>query len=86
MKYVLAVFTSINPANQIKSRLNRDGDYFGMIRAPYSISPGGCGFALRFEENKLPLVKQAAQESGVSITGIYREESQNGKRLYTLIG
>ncbi len=86
MKYILAVFPSINPVNQIRRRLNRDGVYFAMIRAPHSISPGGCGFAIRFEENKLPLVKQAAQELDVFFDGIYRVEPQNGNVKYTLIG
>jgi hypothetical protein len=86
MEYALAVFPSIHMVNQIKKRLNRDGHYFGMIRAPHSISPGGCGFAIRFEENKLPLLQQTAQELDVSITGIYKEIFQNGSKGYTRIG
>lgn len=86
MEYALAVFSSVNLVNQIRKRLNRDGDYFGMIRAPHSISPGGCGFAIRLEENKLPLLKQAVQELGIPITGIYKEEVQNGSKVYARIG
>jgi hypothetical protein len=86
MGYDLAVFSSIHLINRIKSRLNRDGHYFVMIRAPQCISPGGCGFALRFEEGKLLPVKQAAQELGVAVNGIYKEEDKNGSKVYTRIG
>lgn len=87
MEYVLAVFSSVNLVNRMKSRLNRGGEYFGMIRAPHSVSTGGCGFALRFEESKLLPVKQAAQELGIPINGIYKEESrENGNKVYTQIG
>ncbi len=86
MGYVLAVFSSINLVNRMKSRLNQDGDYFGMIRAPYCVSTGGCGFALRFEEVKLLLVKQAAQELGIDINGIFKEVNQdNGNKAYTKV-
>ncbi len=86
MGYMLAVFPSLHLINRIKSRLNRDGQYFGMIRAPQCISPGGCGFALRFEESKLILVKQAAQELDIAVNGFYREEDQKGSKVYTHIG
>ncbi|HWQ43342.1 MAG TPA: DUF3343 domain-containing protein [Desulfosporosinus sp.] len=83
----LAVFSSINMVNRLKSRLNRGGEYFGMIRAPHGISLGGCGFALRFEESQLLQVKQAAQELGVVINGIYQEGNyDNGNRVYIRIG
>lgn len=85
MGYVLVVMSSVNQVNRMKSCLNREGEYFPMIRAPYSVSPGGCGFALRFSESKLPLVKQLARELGVSFAGIYREEAQNGNVKYLLI-
>ena len=85
MGFVLAVLPSINLINRIRNRLNRDGQYFGMIRAPQCISPGGCGFALRFEESKLILVKQAAQELGVAVNGFYKEEDQKGSIVYTHI-
>ncbi len=87
MGHVLAVFPSINLVNRMKSHLNRDGGYFGMIRAPHSISAGGCGFALRFEESKLLQVEQAAQELGIAIDAIYREENRNnGNKTYKQIG
>lgn len=86
MEYDLAVFSSVHLVNRIKSRLNRDGQYFAMIRAPHGISPGGCGFALRFRDSKLLVVKQAAKELGVAINGIYKEEEQNGSKVYTQIG
>jgi hypothetical protein len=83
MEYALAVFSSVHLVNQMKSRLNRGGEYFGMIRAPHSISTGGCGFALRFEESKLLLVKQVSQELRIAINGIYKEENQeNGSKIY----
>lgn len=86
MSYVLAVFPSVNLVNRMKSRLNQGGEYFGMIRAPHCVSTGGCGFALRFEDVKLPLVKQAAQELGIDINGIYKEDNQeNGNKAYTKV-
>lgn len=86
MGYDLAVFSSVNLVNRMKSRLNQNGEYIGMLRAPQSISTGGCGFALRFEESKLQMVKEAAQELGVEIKGIYKEENQaNGSQVYTKI-
>lgn len=86
MGYELAVFSSVHQINRMKSLLNKDGRYFGMIRAPHGVSPGGCGFALRFEEGGRPLVKQAAQELGIAINGIYKEEKQeNGSKVYTRI-
>ncbi|MCG9969322.1 DUF3343 domain-containing protein [Pelotomaculum terephthalicicum JT] len=86
MGYYLAVFSSVHQVNQIKSLLNRCGEYIGMIRAPQCISTGGCGFALRFEESKLLPVKQAARELGIAVNGIYQEESQeNGSNTYTRI-
>ena len=48
MGFVLAVFSSVNLVNRMKSRLNQGGEYFGMIRAPHCVSTGGCGFALGF--------------------------------------
>ena len=85
MDYVLVILSSVNLVNQIKSRLNREGEYFAMIRAPQSVSSGGCGFALRFAAGKLPLVKQTARKLGISFDGIYREERQNGSVKYTLL-
>ena len=83
MGYDLAVFSSVNVVNRMKSQLNRGGEYFGMLRAPHCISAGGCSFALRFEESKLTLVKQAAQELDIVINGVYKEEDQaNGSRVY----
>lgn len=84
MAYALAVFSSLNLVNRMKSRLNQGNDYFAMIRAPQCIAVGGCSFALRFEECKLPLVQQTAQELGITINGIYLEEDQaNGDKVYT---
>jgi hypothetical protein len=86
MAYELAVFPSVHLVNRMKRRLNRDGRYFGMIRAPHGISPGGCGFALRFEESERSLVKETAAELGIAIEGIYKEETQeNGSKVYTPI-
>ena len=86
MEYILAVFSSINLVNRMKSLLNREGEYFAMIRAPHSISTGGCSFALRFKESKLPQVQQAAQELGIAIDGLYREENrESGNKVYTRI-
>ncbi len=86
MGYVLAVFSSVNLVNRMKSRLNQGGEYFGMIRAPYSAAAGGCGFALRFEYGKLPLVKKAAHELGIKIDSVYKEEEQkNGSKVYTKV-
>ena len=78
MSYDLAVFASVNLANKMKSHLNKNGLYFGMLRAPHCIASGGCSFALRFEESKIDLVKEAALELDISIEGIYRTGS--GKR------
>lgn len=87
MSYELAVFSSVHQVNRMKSLLNRDGQYFGMIRAPHGISPGGCGFALRFEESGRPLVEQAARELGIMINDIFKEEKQeDGSKVYTRIG
>ncbi|TEB09600.1 DUF3343 domain-containing protein [Pelotomaculum propionicicum] len=87
MEFVLAVFSSVNLVNRMKSRLNQNGEYFGMIRAPHSVAAGGCGFALRFEYDKLPLVMRAAQELGIEINGIYKEHDlENGNKAYTKVG
>ena len=86
MGYDLAVFLSVHLVNRMKSRLNQGGEYVGMLRAPHCISAGGCSFALRFEESKLQVVKEAAQELGIDINGVYKEENQeNGNRVYTKI-
>ena len=86
MAYQLAVFSSLNMVNRMKSRLNQGDDYFAMIRAPHSISAGGCSFALRFEDSKLPLVKATAQELGIVINGIYIEENkEKDNKIYTKI-
>jgi hypothetical protein len=76
MSYDLAVFASVNLANKMKSHLNKNGLYFGMLRAPHCIASGGCSFALRFEESKIDLVKEAALELDISIEGIYQEQVQ----------
>lgn len=87
MSYELAVFSSVHQVNRMKSLLNRGGRYFGMIRAPHGISPGGCGFALRFEESGRPLVEQAARELGIMINDIFKEEiRKDGSKVYTRIG
>ncbi len=79
----LAIFSSVNLVNQVKSRLKRDGRYFGMIRAPHALS-GGCGFALRFPQEDLPLIRQAVEELKVPLDGIYREMGGvNGSRSYS---
>jgi hypothetical protein len=86
MSYDLAVFASVNLANKMKSHLNKNGLYFGMLRAPHCIASGGCSFALRFEESKIDLVKEAALELDISIEGIYQEQVQeNGERIYVKI-
>jgi hypothetical protein len=82
MEY-LAIFSSVNLVNQLKGRLKRDGRYFGMIRAPHGLSPGGCGFALRFSEEDLLLIRQAVEELKIPLNGIYREAgSENGTKSY----
>lgn len=86
MIYELAVFSSVHQVNRMKSRLNKDGRYFGMIRAPHGVFPGGCGFALRFEESWRPLVEQAALELGIAINGIFKEgEEENGGKVYVRV-
>lgn len=40
MSYDLAVFASVNLANKMKSHLNKNGLYFGMLRAPHCIASG----------------------------------------------
>jgi hypothetical protein len=86
MIYELAVFSSVHQVNRMKSRLNKDGRYFGMIRAPHGVFPGGCGFALRFEESGRPLVEQAALELGIAINGIFKEEEEeNGGKVYVRV-
>ncbi|TEB07045.1 hypothetical protein Psch_00586 [Pelotomaculum schinkii] len=86
MIYALAVFPSVSQVNQMKNRLNKNSEYYGMVRAPHCIAAGGCNFALRFDEDKLSIVKHAAQELGVAIQGIYREEKQDdGDKVYTKI-
>ena len=86
MSYDRAVFASVNLANKMKSHLNKNGLYFGMLRAPHCIASGGCSFALRFEESKIDLVKEAALELDISIEGIYQEQVQeNGERIYVKI-
>lgn len=86
MGYALAVFSSVNLVNRMKSRLNRGDEYFGMVRAPHCISTGGCNFALRFEDSKLSRVKQVSQELAIPINGIYKEEKQeNGNKVYRQI-
>ncbi|HBC92509.1 MAG TPA: hypothetical protein DCZ10_06285 [Pelotomaculum sp.] len=86
MTYALAVFPSVSQVNQMKNRLNKKGEYYGMIRAPHCVSAGGCNFALRFDEEKLSTVKHAAQALGVAIQGVYKEEKQeNGGKVYTKI-
>jgi|LSQX01.3.fsa_nt_gb hypothetical protein len=79
----LAIFSSVNLVNQLKGRLKRDGRYFGMIRAPHGLSPGGCGFALRFPEEDLLLIRQAVEELKIPLNGIYREAGgENGTKSY----
>lgn len=83
MAHALAVFSSLNLVNRMKSRLNQGNDYFAMIRAPQCIAVGGCSFALRFEDSKLPLVQHTAQELGIAINGMYVEEDRaNGNKVY----
>ena len=83
MAYAIAVFSSLNLVNRVKNRLNQGDDYFAMIRAPQRVAVGGCSFALRFEDGKLPLVQRTAQELGIAVNGIYREEDQaDGSRIY----
>lgn len=86
MTYLLAVFSSVHQVNRMKNVLNKDGRYFGMIRAPHAVSPGGCGFALRFEESGRLLVKRTALELGIAINGIFKEgKEENGSKVYVRI-
>lgn len=85
MEY-LAIFSSVNLVNQLKGRLKREGRYFGMVRAPHGLSPGGCGFALRFSEEDLLLIRQAVEELKIPLNGIYREAgSKDGAKSYFLL-
>ena len=82
MEY-LAIFSSVNLVNQLKGRLKQEGRYFGMIRAPHGLSPGGCGFALRFSEKDLLLIRRAVEELKIPLNGIYREaDRENGTKSY----
>jgi len=86
MTYLLAVFSSVHQVNRMKNVLNKDGRYFGMIRAPHAVFLGGCGFALRFEESGRPLVEQAALELGIAINGIFKEgKEETGSKVYVRI-
>ena len=85
MTYLLAVFSSVHQVNRMKNVLNKDGRYFGMIRAPHAVFPGGCGFALRFEE-RAPVGRAGGAGIRIAINGIFKEgKEENGSKVYVRI-
>lgn len=77
MKYYLAVFSSITFANKIKKSLENRPGFIALMHTPTALSENGCSYSLRFKEDKLKDVLNAAQEFNIKIKNIYTEENNN---------
>ncbi len=73
MIYYIAVFSSITYANKLKKHFQYDGSFMALMHAPSSLPVNGCAYCLRFRENKLQDVMEAAKRFDIPIKAIYRE-------------
>ena len=81
MKYYLATFSSITFANRIKKSLDNTPGFITLMHTPSMISEKGCSYALRFKEEKLEDVLDAAKKFDVKISSLYLEEGNSFKKL-----
>jgi len=81
MKYYLAVFSSITFANKIKKILSDRPGFIALMHTPSVLNENGCSYCLRFKEDKLSEVKNAAYENNIKIKSIYLEDSNGYKRI-----
>ncbi|NLM49778.1 MAG: DUF3343 domain-containing protein [Clostridiaceae bacterium] len=79
---MIAIFSSLTTVNRIKRYFQSHGEVVTILQTPKELSKGGCTYSIRLQERQLRLLRQAAEELGVKIKGIYRETQQGGKRVY----
>jgi hypothetical protein len=85
MKYYMAVYSSVTVATRVKKNLRKDGAYVGVVHTPKTLTKGGCSYALKFKPAKLSEVKDISRDLGIAIKDIYKEDIENGEKIYTLI-
>lgn len=80
---MLATVASVNGANRLKKYLAEEYSVNAkIIQAPSSLTKEGCGYALRFDELKKPLVAAAARELKINVRAFFRETTESGKTIY----
>ncbi len=73
MNYYIAVFSSITLANKLKKHFQPKGSYMTLMHAPTSLPANGCAYCLRFREDTLGALREAADRFGIPIQAIYQE-------------
>ena len=84
MNYYIAVFSSITLANKLKKYFQYDGSFMALMHAPTSIPMNGCAYCLRFREEKLNDVMEAANRFDIPIKAIYREMPNHAYQEYRI--
>lgn len=79
---MIATVASSTSANRIKRSLLSSGVYVSIIQTPHILTKEGCGYSLRFDDNKKNIIKSTADELGINIRAFYTEKSIDGKRSY----
>lgn len=80
---MIATVASSTSANRIKRSLLTIGIFSSVIQTPHILTKEGCGYSLRFDNDKKDIVKKTADELGINIRAFYFEKNIDGKKSYS---
>ncbi len=75
MERIIVVFASITSATGVRKQLlNKYNIQSRIVQTPKTLSLNGCSYCLVTVSSALEKVRSIANESGVSIRGVYKED------------
>lgn len=82
MKYLYAVFPSLNHAALVKQRLLQGGVYLRLCRTPECLIYTGCSFALMGDLQQMEQLRQTCQKIAIPLRGIFEAEEGQERRAF----
>lgn len=86
MKYLYAVFPSLNHAALVKQRLLQEGVYLRMCRTPECLIYTGCSFALMGDLQQMELLRQTCHEIAIPLRGVFEVEKGKERHAFLEVG
>lgn len=81
----IAILETGNYVYKLESALERKGLKFDIVSTPCNVAKGGCGLCLKFPEEYLPVVRNAAVECNTPVKAFYRIVPGFAKNRYQRI-